>query len=99
MLEAAWRYEGDDLVLFCHLQPGARKTELAGLYGGRLKIRINAPPVEGKANTQLIQFLSHLFALPRRQVVIESGELGRQKRVRIIAPPSLPEALLAQLEQ
>lgn len=98
MLEATWRYEEQDLILFCHLQPGARKTELAGLHGGRLKIRINAPPVEGKANTLLIQFLSRLFAVPRRQVVIESGELSRQKRVRIIAPSGLPEKLLAQLE-
>lgn len=90
MLETVWRKEGDDIILLCHLQPGARTTELAGLHDGRLKIRINAPPVEGKANLVLIQFLSKLFAVPKRKVIIESGELNRQKRVRIIAPANIP---------
>lgn len=90
MLETVWRQEGEDIVLFCHLQPSARTTELAGLHDGRLKIRIQAPPVEGKANTVLIHFLSKLFGVPKRRVLIESGELNRQKRVRIIAPANNP---------
>ena len=88
-----WRKEGNDIVLFCHLQPGAKKTEFAGEHDQRLKIRINAPPVDGKANAVLIKFLSKAFVVSRRQVIIESGELSRQKRVRIVNPSVLPAAL------
>lgn len=81
---------GQDLVLACHIQPGARRSEFAGQHGERLKIRLQAPPVDGKANTELIKFLSRAFAVQRRAVVIESGELSRQKRVRIADPVHCP---------
>lgn len=90
MDQQGWRQDAADILLFCHLQPGARKTEFAGLHDGRIKIRINAPPVDGKANLLLIQFLSKLFGVARRQVVIESGELSRKKRVRVIEPAQIP---------
>ncbi|NLD01240.1 MAG: YggU family protein [Gammaproteobacteria bacterium] len=86
-------WDGDDLVLFCHLQPGAKRSEFAGEHGERIKIRLNAPPVDGKANTQLITFLSKAFAVPKHAVQIESGELSRQKRVRITAPKQFPDAV------
>ena len=54
MDQQGWRQDAADILLFCHLQPGARKTEFAGLHDGRIKIRINAPPVDGKANLLLI---------------------------------------------
>ena len=85
------RWDANDLILFCHLQPGAKRSEFAGLHGGRLKIRLNAPPVDGKANSQLIDFLSKAFAVAKRQVQIESGELSRQKRVRITEPKQIPD--------
>lgn len=87
------RWDGDDLILFCHLQPGAKRSEFAGEHGERIKIRLNAPPVDGKANTQLITFLSQAFAVPKHAVQIESGELSRQKRVRITAPNQFPDAV------
>ncbi|HZJ95802.1 MAG TPA: DUF167 family protein [Thiopseudomonas sp.] len=88
------RRENDDLILFCHLQPGARRSEFSGMHGDRLKIRLNAPPVDGKANKQLIVFLSKAFGVAKNAIQIESGELSRQKRVRIKNPkkhPNLPE--------
>jgi uncharacterized protein (TIGR00251 family) len=86
-----FRWDGDDLLLDCHLQPKASKDEFAGLHGERLKIRLTAPPVEGKANAQLLAFLAAAFGVAKSQVSLESGELNRQKRVRIRAPRHLPD--------
>jgi uncharacterized protein (TIGR00251 family) len=82
MSDAA-RWEGTDLVLSLHVQPGARKTELAGLHGGELKVRLHARPVEGAANATLLEFLSESFGVPLRQVELISGQQSRRKRVRV----------------
>ena len=95
----AWfRWDGTDLVLDCHLQPKASKDEFAGLHGERLKIRLTAPPVEGKANAHLLAFLGKAFGVAKSLVVLESGELNRQKRVRIRAPQKLPAELAGELQ-
>lgn len=86
-----FRWDGDDLILECHLQPAARSDEFAGLHGDRLKIRLTAPPVEGKANAYLMAFLAKAFGVSKSQVSLISGELNRQKRVRVNAPKKLPE--------
>jgi len=80
-------------MLFCHLQPKASRDEFAGQHGERLKIRITAPPVDGKANAHLIEFLAAQFAVAKQAVTIVSGETGRQKTVRIENPRQLPAAL------
>ncbi|WP_430460540.1 DUF167 family protein [Thalassolituus sp. LLYu03] len=79
-----------DLILVCHLQPKASKSEFAGQHGDALKIRIQAPPVEGKANTELVKFLAKQFGVAKSDVEIISGELNRHKRVRIRKPVKLP---------
>lgn len=86
------------MTLFCHLQPKASRDEFAGLYstdkyGARLKIRITAPPVDGKANAHLIAFLAAQFGVAKQAVSIVSGDSGRQKTVRIENPKQLPAAL------
>jgi len=58
-----------------------------------LKIRIQAPPIDGRANAALIELLAREFDVPKSAITIEQGELGRQKRVCIHAPKRLPEAL------
>lgn len=88
-----YRWDGEDLLLAIHLQPKASQDEFAGLHGDRLKIRLTAPPVEGKANAYLMAFLAKAFGVPKSQVSLESGELNRQKRVRIVRPQRLPDAL------
>lgn len=88
-----YRWDGEDLLLACHLQPKASKDEFAGLHGDRLKIRLTAPPIEGKANARLMAFLAKAFGAPKSQVSLESGELNRQKRVRIARPQRLPDGL------
>lgn len=88
-----YHWDGEDLILDCHLQPKASKDEFAGLHGERIKIRLTAPPVDGKANAQLLAFLAAAFAVSKSQVSLESGQQSRQKRVRIRQPRHLPAEL------
>lgn len=90
---AFYRWRDGDLLLDCHLQPGASRSEFAGQHGERLKIRIHAPPIEGRANAALIELLAREFDVPKQAIAIEQGELGRQKRVCIRAPRKLPIGL------
>jgi len=63
--------------------PRASKNEIQGVHGDALKVRLQAPPVEGKANQALIRFLSDALDIPRSQLSIASGETGRNKAVLI----------------
>ncbi|MBS0372681.1 MAG: YggU family protein [Proteobacteria bacterium] len=84
------------VILTLHIQPGAKKTEFAGLYGEALKIRLAAPPVDGKANAALIAFLAKTCGVPKASVELVSGDTSRSKRVRVSGAD--PAHLLA-LEQ
>ncbi len=90
-----WRRDGDDLVLQLRIQPRATRDELAGLQGDRLRVRLRAPPVDGKANAQLQRFVAELFQVSRQRVLIEAGVGAREKRVRILGPVALPASLSA----
>lgn len=70
-------------MLDLHVQPGAKRSEFAGEHGGRMKLRLAAPAVEGKANEALVEFLADYFGVPRRSVRIVSGLKSRQKRVSV----------------
>jgi uncharacterized protein (TIGR00251 family) len=63
--------------------PRAGKSGPAGIRDGALLVRLNAPPVEGAANAELIDVLARLFDIPKRNVTIVRGERSRVKRVRI----------------
>ena len=65
------------------MQPGAARSEFAGEHGGRLKVRLAARAVDGKANEALIEFLASHYGVPKRNVHIVSGLKSRQKRVEI----------------
>jgi uncharacterized protein (TIGR00251 family) len=69
------------VILDLHVQPGAKKSEFAGEHGGRIKLRLAAPAVEGKANEALVEFLAAHFGVPKRNVRIVAGLKSRQKRV------------------
>jgi len=90
----AGRRDGGDLVLEVRIQPRAARSEFAGPFGERLRIRLQAPPVDGRANAALVAFLADAFDVPRACVVIESGLASRDKRVRIRDPGPLPPRLL-----
>jgi len=65
------------------VQPGAKRSEFAGEHGDRMKLRLAAPAVDGKANEALVEFLAGYFGVPKRNVRIASGLKSRQKRVII----------------
>lgn len=88
---ALW-HEGR-LILKIRLQPRASRDEILGRHGDALKIRITAPPVDGKANSHLLRFLAGEFGVARRAVTLLSGKTGRDKRVAIDAPRQIPAAV------
>ena len=71
------------MILELHVQPGAARSEFAGRHGDRIKVRLTARAVDGKANEALVVFLSDHFNVPKRSVRIISGLKSRQKRVQI----------------
>lgn len=71
-------------ILSLHLVPNARKSGPDGLHGDALKMRIAAPPVDGRANDALIRVLAELTGLPRSSIQLVSGAASRQKRVLLI---------------
>ena len=73
----------DGVTIAVRAQPGAKRTAIAGIYGegkaSQLKIAVQAPPVEGRANEALVKFLAATFNLPKSSVELISGDLSRSK--------------------
>jgi uncharacterized protein (TIGR00251 family) len=82
-------------LLAVHAQPGAKRSELAGLHGTSLKVRIAAPAVDGRANAALEAFLAERLGIARAKVQVVRGEHAREKRVAIADPAAEVERLLA----
>lgn len=80
----AWLVQSEGtLVLTVHVQPGASRSGVVGVHGDALKIRLRAPPVDGKANEALLDHLGAALGLTRRDLELVSGQTARRKRVRI----------------
>lgn len=77
------RASGDGVQLTLHIQPGAKKTEVVGLHGAALKLRLAAPPVDGKANAALLSFLADRLDIPKAQLALVAGQTSRSKRVAV----------------
>jgi uncharacterized protein len=71
----------DGVILTVHIQPKASTTECVGIHGDAIKIRVAAPPVDGAANDELVQFLARQLSIPSTSVRIYSGAGSRHKRV------------------
>jgi uncharacterized protein (TIGR00251 family) len=94
----SWIQEtGDGVVLTVKAVPRASKSEVAGAEGAWLRVRVKAPPVDGKANEALVKFFAGLFSVPKGAVSIISGDTARLKRVKItgITAEKAKEALSA----
>lgn len=89
-----YRRNGDVVTLTLHVQPGAKHSETAGLHGEALKIKLAAPPIEGRANEALLKFLAKLFDVPARQITLKLGEQSRHKVVLVTGSKIEPESLL-----
>jgi uncharacterized protein (TIGR00251 family) len=85
----------DGIIVAVRVQPGAKKSAIIGEHAGGLKIAVAAPPVEGKANEALVEFLREKLALKRSQVEIIRGQKSRQKHVllRGVIPDDLVKLL------
>lgn len=71
------------VILEILVQPRASRTRVVGEHDGRLKIQLAAPPVDGEANAALVEFLADALGARRSDVVIERGDTGRRKTVRV----------------
>jgi uncharacterized protein (TIGR00251 family) len=73
----------EGVTMRLHLQPRSSRTEICGIQGDELKVRVTAPPVEDAANRLCIEFFAKLFKLPKSAVSIMSGHKSRHKRLLI----------------
>jgi hypothetical protein len=89
-----YRRNGATIMLTLHVQPGAKRSEIAGLHGKALKIRLAAPPIEGRANDELLKFIADLFAVPLRNAELKLGGQSRHKVVAVTGSNIEPESLL-----
>jgi uncharacterized protein (TIGR00251 family) len=90
-LDTCTRVSGDYLFLDIRAVPGASKSALGEVKEGRLKVRIAATPEDGKANEELRSFLGKILGLPKKDIVLVSGEKSRLKTLRL--PASVKERL------
>ena len=81
-------------LISVHAQPGTKKSAVAGLHGESLKVRVAAPPVEGKANEALTAFVAKALGVPRRAVSIVKGASSREKLLLVANPGADPARLL-----
>jgi len=76
--------EGDNSVRFAvRVQPRASRSEIVGVHGDALKVRLSAPPVDGAANEALVELIAEVLGVSRRAVRIVSGETSRSKAVEV----------------
>jgi uncharacterized protein (TIGR00251 family) len=80
-MAGCFRVAGDRILLDIKALPGASKSQIAGLSGDRLRIKIAAAPEDGKANGELRSFLAKALDCPRKDIVLAAGEKSRLKTV------------------
>jgi uncharacterized protein (TIGR00251 family) len=84
-------------VLTLAVTPNARQTAVVGLYDDALRVKLAAPPVDGKANAALIAWLADELGLPKRDLRLRRGVAARHKQVEIDAPAAQVQAWLARV--
>lgn len=89
----------DGLVLRLYIQPKASRDTIIGLHGDEVKVAITAPPVDGQANAHLVKYLAKQFRVAKSQILLEKGELGRHKQVKILNPQQIPTEVAALIQQ
>ena len=88
---------GDGVLLQLSVMPNAKRTEVDGLHDGALRVRLAAPPIDGRANEALIAWLAKSLGVPRRDVEVLRGESSRRKQVAIAVPFATAAAWIASL--
>ncbi len=81
-------FDDTQVVLSFHVIPGAKKNEISEIMDqGVIKIKISAPPVEGKANQAILQYLKEILTIRSSQIEIIGGEKSRNKTIRFVGIP------------
>ena len=88
-----YEWKDDILILRLRVQPKASKDELAEIMENARKLRITAPPVDGKANKHIVALIAKMCKVAKSDVKIVCGELGRSKTVAVTAPKLLPDGV------
>jgi uncharacterized protein len=88
------------VILLLYVQPGASRTELKGTHAERLKLKIKSPPVEGKANEEVIEFLAGVLGISKTRVHLIRGESSRSKDVLVeLSPESVISSFSSHSQQ
>ena len=87
---------GEGSLLAVAVTPNAPRTAACGLHDGCLRVRLHAPPVDGKANAALLAWLADELGLPRRGVQLLRGDSARRKQLLVHAAPAVVERWLAR---
>jgi len=77
------RETGTGLMVPLHVQPRARRTQIAGIHNGALKVKVSAPPVDDAANRAIVEYFSKILGLPKSHVRIVAGQKSRDKLLHI----------------
>ena len=93
MTEHWYYWRGDTLFLKAHVSPQSRRNEIGSVRAGRLLIKLNTPPVDGKANKQLIGMMASEFDAVKSRIRITMGVRGRDKLIAIDSPGCIPDWL------
>lgn len=87
-----------DVLVAVHVQPGSRRPGVVGRHGDALKVRVAAPPVDGRANRAVLELLAALLDVPASSITLVAGTGARRKRLRISGVDD-PGALAARIER
>jgi uncharacterized protein len=88
---AFYQWQDKDLLLKLHVQTRAKENSITGIHGDMLKLKIKSPPVDNKANQEIISYLANEFAVHKADVSLISGQTHRDKRFLIKSPKGLPD--------
>ena len=86
-----YQWQDNDLLLKLHVQTRAKENNVTGLHDDRLKLKVNAPPVDNKANQQLIAYIAKEFCVKQSEVSLINGQKHRDKQILIKQPDQLPD--------
>lgn len=98
MSSAAWpclREQGAGCVLDVSVVPNAKRTAVDGFHDGALRVRLNAPPVDGKANQALVDWLADQLGCPKRSISLLRGQTSRRKQLAMALPMEAVSAWLS----
>ena len=85
------------MQIYCLIKPNSKIDKASVHADGSLRIKIKAPPVDGKANEYLIGYLAEIFDLPKKNIQIISGFTGSHKRINIVEEDEKIKAILQKL--